>query len=221
MKYCKKCGVSIGEDTQRCPLCQGTVQPAPGPSRQVFPLVPTIYRQHSLFFKLLILGSVAAGLLCLVINRMLPQSGYWSLFVVAAIACFWVVLFIAVRKRHSILKNILYQTVVVGILSVLWDKFTGWRGWSVEYAIPCLFMAVMIALPILAKVMKMPENTYLIYCCIFILFGIIPAVFILAGIVQVDYPSLFCVAVSLICLTALLVFEGAGMRAELRRRLHL
>ena len=62
---------------------------------------------------------------------------------------------------------------------------------------------------------------YLIYFALDGLFGIVPIIFFLTGCLNVLYPSLICVAVSVISLAALAVFAGENMLAELKRRLHL
>ena len=53
------------------------------------------------------------------------------------------------------------------------------------------------------------------------LFGIVPLLFLLLGWLRVFYPSVICVAVSLLSLCALLLFEGERMRMEVKKRLHL
>jgi hypothetical protein len=155
------------------------------------------------------------------VNCLLPRSGFWSLFVFGGVACLWLSLMVAIRKRHNILKNLSYQVTIISLLSVLWDIFTGWRGWSVDYVIPIAFVSVMAATTILARILNLPAETYIIYSVLLIVYGIIPAVFILSGLGAVTWPSLICVAASLLSLAALLIFEGRNMTEELKRRLHL
>ena len=79
----------------------------------------------------------------------------------------------------------------------------------------------MVSMSAIAKVMRLHFEDYLIYLLLFALFGIIPLVFFFMGLLRVAYPTLICVAVSIIALTALLVFEGRNIHLELKRRLHL
>ncbi len=144
MKYCEKCKVSVPNPKQRCPLCQGMLTGGDGTETETFPNIPTIYRQYSLYFRLMILGSVAAGVISVMINMLLPDSGWWSLFVVGGLVCMWIPLWTAVRKRSNISKNILYQVVVLSLLLCGWDGFTGWHRWSVNFAIPALCISAML-----------------------------------------------------------------------------
>ncbi len=46
MPYCDKCRVEVPGDRRRCPLCQGQLPPGGDPQAEVFPVVPTVYRQQ-------------------------------------------------------------------------------------------------------------------------------------------------------------------------------
>ena len=226
MKTCEKCTVSVAGNFEKCPLCQNTLT---GETKkhnehneyETFPFIPLAIHKHNLLFRLLILCSVALVIISFIINWMLPKSGLWSLFVVAGVICVWISLLIALRKRHNILKNLAYQVTIISILAVLWDISTGWRGWSVDYFIPIAFVSVMSATSVIARILKMPTEVYMVYSILLILYGIIPVIFVLSGLSVIVYPSLICVAGSLLSLAALIIFEGRNMIEELKRRLHL
>lgn len=223
MKTCDKCKVKITGSTPECPLCQGPLREdgVPDPRGEIFPQIPTVLHKHSLFFKILILVSAVAAIVCVTINLILPQHGWWSLFVLAGLACMWLSLAVAVRKRNNIPKSVLYQVVLLCVLTVLWDYFTGWHGWSLDYVFPISCVVALLVLSITARVFKLNLGSFIIYTIIAALFGVIPIIFYVKGMLQVVYPSLICVAGSLISLVALMVFEGGNMLQELKRRLHL
>jgi len=227
MKVCEKCGVSVTGGFEKCPLCQNTLinegngGENNGDTCEIFPFVPLAIHKHSLLFRLLQLCSAVLVIVSFAVNWMFPQNGFWSLFVVVGVACVWVSLVFAIRKRHNILKNLTYQATIVSVLSVMWDLFTGWRGWSVDFVIPIAFVSVMSATAIIAHILKMQAETYIIYSFLLIIYGIIPAFFVLSGLSVIVYPSLICAACSFILLAALLIFEGRNMTEELKRRLHL
>ena len=219
MRYCEKCRVKVrGMDTV-CPLCQRKLS---GEAEQrVYPLVPIVYRQHETFFKVLILSTVAAGIVCAAVNLLLPQSGYWSAFVTLGILCFWISLAYAVRKKDNIPKNITVQIFIVSVLSIGWDWLTGWRGWSLNFVIPITCSMALLSLAIVARVMKMPPGDYIAYFTIDIVFSIVPLVFYLTGLVSIAAPSVVCIALSVLSLSALIVFEGKNMLQEMAKRFHV
>lgn len=221
MRYCPKCNVTVTGNRQRCPLCQSALVTAAGSEEELFPHVPTTYRRYNLFFRVLIFASIAGAVISGAVNLLLPQTGFWALTVIGAVACAWLVLYIAVHKRRNIPQSILYQVLIASILILVWDWLTGWHLWSLDYALPSLYVAAFIALAISAKVLRLRADDYLIYLCVDLLLGFIPALFILFQWVDVLYPSVICVALSVITLAAILVFQGNTLMREVKKRFHL
>lgn len=221
MKVCEKCKVKVAGSRKYCPLCQGVLTGPDCEEEEIFPLVPTIYRQYSLFFRLLIFISIVAAVVCVSINVLTYRGVWWSFFVSAGIVCMWIILAVSARKRNNIPKNMMYQVAVVSILAAVWDALTGWRGWSVEYVLPLICTAAMIAMAILMKVIRLNVADLIIYFCINALFGIAPLILLLIGCLHVRYPALICVGCTVVSLSAILLFQGESLRAELKRRLHL
>lgn len=223
MKYCDKCHVTIVGGRDKCPLCHGPVSAAGGDEREIFPYVPTIYNQYHFFFRCLIFASIVIGVLAIAFNVIFPgrYSG-WSVFVLAGIACLWVVLFIAVHKRNNIMKNLLYQSVLFSLLAILWDYLTGWHNWSLDFAIPIIFLVSLSALIIVGKILSYSFASQLIYLLIAIgLALIIPLLLIMLKMLHVLWPAIITIAGAIITLAALLIFWDRPFKRELRRRFHL
>lgn len=221
MKSCVKCNVSISGSFEKCPLCQNTLISNGQVESDIFPFIPIVKYEHNMLYRILQLSSVFIAIVSLSINWKIPYNGFWSLFVIAGIACLWLGISIAVRKRHNIMKNMIYQVTIISILSLLWDIFTGWHGWSIDFVIPIVFASAMLSIPILGRILKIKTEDYLVYLILLILYGIIPTIFILCDLNSIVYPSLTCIAGSLFSLAALFIFEGANIAEELKRRMHL
>ena len=50
---------------------------------------------------------------------------------------------VAYTKRRNILKNEMWQLLLVTVLSIIWDHLTGWRGWSLDFIFPFGALAVL------------------------------------------------------------------------------
>lgn len=64
------------------------------------------------------------------INYMTLKTLNWFWFAAAGSFCAWLVVMVAYTKRRNILKNEMWQLLLITVIAVLWDIFTGWRGWS-------------------------------------------------------------------------------------------
>lgn len=219
MKYCEKCRVNVAGDREECPLCQSPIN---GESTdEVFPYVPERYKKLSLFFKIVILALIVGMVVSVIINIAIPGHGWWSLFVVAGAFCGSISFITVIKKRKNILKNLMYQTVLLSVFAALWDYFTGWHMWSVNIVIPVLFILVIVSMYVLSKILKINAEEHMVYLLVLMLFGIIPIIFLVTDILWTPIPSAICAGFSIISFFTLLLFEGEKMWQEFSKRLHV
>ena len=88
-------------------------------------------------------------------------------------------------------------------------------------AVYLISAALFIAMAVIARVMRLKIQDYILYLMLDAIFGFIPFVLLLCGSLRVVYPSAACVAISIISLAALCLYEGKAMKNEILRRLHL
>ena len=200
MLTCQHCRIQLRGEYQRCPLCQGSLSGQADP--EVFPLLHNLqHRRYTLLMHTLLFSSIVISVICLAINFLHPFRVFWSLFVVAGLACLWLCVWAAYRKHHNIPKTILWQAAICSLLSILWDYATHWHGWA-------------------AAILKLHPEDYMIYLLLAALLSVIPLLMLIFGQVRVRYPSVICVACSIISLAALAIFFGRSLLIEIKKRLH-
>lgn len=218
MKYCEKCRVSV-KGSSVCPLCQTKLPGEREPS--LYPHISRRLSGMSLAFRILLLISVAAGAGCLALNRMLPDSGFWSLYVILGILSFWIVFPLLCRHRGRIPRLIAEQSVVLLLLSVFWDGVTGWRGWSVSMVWPILLLCALACSFVYAKARKLFPEEYAVCHLLEAVLSVVPSLLFMSGAFTEGIPSLIAGAAGLAMLAALLLFDGRVLRQELSRRFHI
>lgn len=221
MKYCEKCKVNIIGKRKTCPLCQDYLSGHDYDQEEEFPQITYIYKEYNMFFKMMMLISIIIASVSVAINVAFFKGMYWSLFIIGGLVSVWLSLITAINKRNNIPKNIIYQVVIASVAVVVWDYLTTWKGWSIDYVIPLIYVFAMISMYVISRIMKLKLNDYILYIIIDGIFGIVPIIFILTGVLKVLIPSLICVVTSIISLSTILIFEGESMREEMKRRLHL
>lgn len=222
MIYCNHCKVYIRDNKAKCPLCGNILSDNDnkGEGEDVYPRIPLEYEGH-MVIRILIFISIVAIVASYVIYKILPSNVNWPGFVLFGLLSIWLSLTYALRKSHNITKSIMWQVIIVSVLAIFWDWKIGWRGWSLDYAIPFLCITAMLVMYITAKVMKLSARNYISYFLLGGLFGIIPVLFILIDLVNVNYPSIISVAVSIVFLSAIIIFQGDNIKEELRKRMHI
>lgn len=221
MQNCIHCKIEIKGEHTVCPLCASILEDKGDSREEVFPHIPTIYQEFNIFIRILILVSIVGVVASFAINMIFTEESRWSVLVAAGVLCMWISLFFIIRNKNNIAKTILWQVGIISILSVIWDRSMGWFGWSIDYVIPTVCVLAMIVMAVGAKILKIGVRDLTIYLMIDAIFGFVPALFILFGWVNVLFPSVICVAVSVISLSAMILFEGDNMKTELNKRMHI
>lgn len=222
MKYCNTCRVSIRGMKERCALCGNTLitKDNKAATEEIFPLVPPYYKSD-MAMRIMIFISLSAVVVSFTLRMIFPTNFNWPVFVLFGIGSAWLSLAIIILKGKSIPKVILWQVTFIPLIAVFWDWQTGWRGWSLDYLIPILYLAAEVVMYVTAKIMKLSVRDYISYAFLDGIFGIIPILFIVFKWVNTPYPSIICTAVSLIFLMAIFIFQGGYIKNELNKRMHI
>ena len=56
-----------------------------------------------------------------------------------------------------------WQLLLISVIAILWDRFTGWRGWSVDFILPFGVLSVQCSVPVIARVNRLKREEYLFY----------------------------------------------------------
>ena len=220
MLYCKNCKIHLSGKYRRCPLCKGDLT-GEAEAENVFPAVLPRTGTHHALFAWLAFGSVAAAAICIAVNLILPSGGWWVWFVVFGIICSWISLALVLKKKANIPKTVLWQVGVLSLLAYIWDRFTGSRGWSLNYVFPILCTSAMVAMSVIARVKKLDIQNYIFYLVIDCIFGVLSFTLLAVGRITEVIPSAICFASAIIFLAALLIFQGKALLSEVQRRFHL
>ena len=130
MQYCRRCKAWIENPSRRCPLCQGVLEGEPEPEGQLFPDVTRTTSGMEFGFRVFTFVCVALAVVGCAANMIFLSQVFWGGFVAVAVGCMWVLTAVGLRKRRNLLKNTLWQMVLLSGIFLLWDFLTGYRGWS-------------------------------------------------------------------------------------------
>ena len=164
---------------------------------------------------------LAVAVICGMINIMTAGTLNWSWFAGAGCACAWLVVMVAYSKRRNILKNEIWQLLLISVIAILWDRFTGWRGWSVDFILPFGVLAVQFSVPVIARVNRLKREEYLFYLVQACIAGLIPMILAWTGVVKFVYPSVICAGISILTLAALFIFCKKDTLREFHKKLRM
>lgn len=220
MQYCDHCQVNIRGNKERCPLCKNRIPADDEGTSHVYPDIPLVYERH-LIIRMLLFITVVTIVVGLAVYRLVFYNVNWLIFMLLGLLSMWLSIALVFRNKNNITNNIMWFVILVSSLSVLWDWKIGWKGWSLDYVIPIVCVTAIFAMYVAAKAMRLSAKDYMIYFLLGGLFGIIPILFILFNWLNVLFPSIISVSVSIIFLSAIIIFQGENIRSELDKKMHL
>ncbi|SJM65082.1 DUF6320 domain-containing protein [Gulosibacter sp. 10] len=221
MRRCEACRIDVEGNWARCPLCSAPLAGGSVPSP--FPAVPLSFSRRRVL-KVLFLSSLAVIVLSLAAQLLFSRDRadigvFRSIWL--GVSAMWLVVLMAARKRRNLAKGTAYLVVIVSLVCVYWDYLTGWHGWALTFAVPAICACSVVALLITVWVMRIETGEHIVYSGLTVLLGLVPILFLVLGWVDTAWPSVACVALSAVTITALQVAGGHVARHELAKRLHL
>lgn len=164
---------------------------------------------------------IVVAVVCGMLNYLTLETLNWFWFAAAGCFCGWLVVFVAYAKRRNILKNEAWQLLIITILCILWDHFTGWRGWSLDFVFPFGSLAVLGSVPVIARVNHLESEEYLYYFIQAAMTGCVPLILLWTDLVHYKIPSVVCVGISFLVLAGLFIFQKKNMTREFHKKLRM
>ncbi len=220
MLYCRHCKVNIAGRRIHCPLCGGDLTGEADIS-DVYPDIPNKLSYSKRAMQIISASALVASVICVAVNLLIPTKIFWALFAVFGLFCGWLWAMIGIAKKSVVINNIVWQLVLISLCALLWDCFTGWRGWSVDFVLPCVCFGAMLAIIVLSRVMHIPGKGYTFNLIVCAVIGLIPLILLLTGVLHIIIPSIICTASSLIVIILLFIFRWRTTCREIQKKLHL
>ena len=104
---------------------------------------------------------------------------------------------------------------------LLIDALTGLRGWSVDYAIPCVALFEVAAVLLMMLVNRMNWQSYFMYQIAITVLSFIPLIFWKIGWTRHPLLTVLSVVISVAALFATVLLGDRSVKRELRRRFHV
>lgn len=219
---CYKCDVTIATNTSVCPLCKNELEKRQDErEEECFPFIPIVHKGHGIFLKIMALIFLANTIICMVVNLMLSKTITWAWIVLAANVCVALSLGMAIKKRHHFAKLMFSEYFLIMIGSLLWDYFTGWNRWSLNYVLPLVNMVFIYISFILRLFFPYQLKNYFMNILLACMIGIVPVILLTLEITIVKWPAYVSAITSIVMFCSLLVFDGKKIKKELESRFHV
>ena len=174
------------------------------------------------FFRGFSFGCIAAAVLSVMCNAVLTPNLHWAVWAVAGALSMWLALAVGYFKRHNLMKNAMWQLLVVTIGAVVWDLCVGWRSWSVHFVLPAVCILIQISMMVISKIQSHSPREYMIYFVMAAGYSVVlPLLLLACHVITVSAPAVLCAGLSFLFLLALILFKGKEFKEEMYKKFHV
>lgn len=217
MTKCKKCDIELDTLGSSCPLCGTKI------TKNADSTYPEIKSKLTSSFvkKLLRFIVIFVSLAVLLINKMLTPNIKWSGFVIAGLISMYIIFRGIMRGRKRMLTMAFYMCFLIILITIFWDYYIGYRGWSLNYVLPSICISYGIFLIVLRFVsyFAFRENSNYIYLNVLLEF--VPLVLYYTGYVTFKPLSLISAILGIVNLLILVLFDTTKFKNDLEKNLHI
>lgn len=220
MSRCKQCNVEILDETERCPLCHSVLEKTVE-VENMYPNVRTMTRRLALLSRIYLFVAILVEALLIYLNVLSDSEMFWSAIPGLAMLYGYLVLRYAILGKSGYKGKIIVLTLIAILMVVAIDFVVGYRGWSVNYALPSAILLVDTGILILMCINRRNWQSYMMWQIFMILCSVVPLVLYAVGIVTAPLLALLAFAVSAALFLGTLIIGDRRARTELRRRFHV
>ena len=220
MSRCKQCNVEILDETERCPLCHSVLEKTVE-VENMYPNVRMITRRLALLSRIYLFVVILVEALLIYLNVLSDSEMFWSAIPGLAMLYGYLVLRYAILGKSGYKGKIIVLTLIAILMVVAIDFVVGYRGWSVNYALPSAILLVDVGILILMCINRRNWQSYMMWQIFMILCSVVPLVLYAVGIVTAPLLALLAFAFSTALFLGTLIIGDRRARTELRRRFHV
>ena len=219
MSKCLKCDVDVISVNNRCPLCDGELKKW-NDSESIYPTRVSVIK-YAFVRKIILLIAILCSVSVCILNYYLTPKIKWSLFVVLQIILTCKVLSKILSGRNKVMKVIFISNFLVCGLSIFWDFYVGFRGWSLDYVLPslCITYGIFALALRIVNYFAFRENSSYIYFNIAL--GFVPMILLHFGYIKVDVLAYLAGIIAFLNLIILIIFDWTYLKNYITKKLHI
>lgn len=186
----------------------------------LYPKLSNVKRNNIIFIASIAISVIIINIL-LIINVLVSKTNHWSMLCIAGIIYAYGTVIYTKKRNVNIASNVFAQCLLVSLLILAIDYFLGYRGWSINIAIPIVVIVANSTLMILTIISRKRYIRYAVYHMLTFLFSMIPLILLLSGILENKVLTIVSSGIAGLSLLLTIILCGKAMWEETKKRLHV
>lgn len=220
MSKCRKCNVEILDETERCPLCNSVLVQTVE-LENMYPNVRIMARRMMLISRIYLFCAIILEVLLVYINIVADSKIWWSIITALCFVYVYMLIRFAILGKSGYKSKVIVLTSIAVLIAVASDFVSGYRGWSVNYALPSGVLFIDLAIFVLMFTNRRNWQSYIMWEILMIFCSILPLIFSLVGIATAPFLGELAFVVSVLLFVGTMIIGDRRARTELKRRFHI
>ncbi len=150
-------------------------------------------------------------------NTKFTPDLHWAALSTAGIIYTWVTVLYSIRKSNNIADHVLLQTIALSILTFFLDFKSGFRGWSINLAIPIILIIANGTMFVVAIASRRKYMKYVICQIGILIVSLLPLYFLLSNRASNKVMSIIALGISTINLIISLALGSKSFKQAISR----
>lgn len=220
MSICKKCNLEILDETERCPLCNSVLEQTVE-VEDMYPNVRVMARKLMLISRIYLFCAIITEVLLVYINVVTDSEIWWSAISGLSFLYVYMLIRFAILGKSGYQSKVTLLSLIAVLMLVAVDFLYGYRGWSINYALPVIILLVDMSILILMILNRRNWQSYMMWQLFMILCSVVSLVFSLIGIATRPFMGELAFAASVMLFVGTVIIGDRRARTELKRRFHV
>lgn len=165
--------------------------------------------------------SLVVAIILIVINRLTTPGMPWAALANCGIVYIWITVIYCIKKNINIAGHVLIQTIAISIVTLYIDDKLGFKGWSLDIAIPIILIVANTTMLILTMVSRKKYIKYAIYQLMLVILSLAPVFFLMNNLMELKVLSKISIIISALNLTITLILCYKDVKEAVIRKVHM
>ena len=220
MSKCRNCKIEVLDETERCPLCDSVLEKTVE-VENMYPDVRVMTRRMALIGRIYLFCAILTEAALIAVNALTESQTWWSAITGLSLLYVYMLIRFAILGKSGYKSKIIILTLIAVLMVIAIDFVSGYRGWSVNYALPSGIILTDTGIIILMITNRRNWQSYLMWQILMILFSLVPMGLYLAELATQPYFAFFPLVFSAFLFLGAVIIGDRRARLELKRRFHI
>ena len=170
---------------------------------------------------ILMIVSIILAIILVLINKLTTPNITWAAFANCGIIYIWITAIYSIKKGTNIAGHVLIQTIIISLVILYIDNRLGFKGWSINRAIPIVLIIANISMLVLTIVSYKKYIKYAIYQLMIVLISFIPIILIAENMIKPHILNKIAIGISILNLIISLSLTYKDIKEAIIRKFHL